>query len=490
MKILLSYLRRFIADNFLLCIVFFGATFFFLFQHALSLSWDFSSYVLNAQCYFYDGMYCETQRPPLASFLLAPFLLFGVFGEYLYIFGVSLLFLYATVQTADVFFEKRRVSLSDKEFFRFILYFCSLSSFTLLMGLKEGTELLTLSLLELSFVQILRGKNAGFYMGLAFLARYPSLVFVPFLLFNSKLKGILKNFGSFLLIIFPWFLWNFVVYGNWFTSFIDGYAQNIALRQMMIAFSWADIFIVANFFLIPALIGILIVFKESVCKPFWKNNREFLLIALVAFIIIWNYVTIPTKFPRYLFNLILPLAFFSSITGIFVSHYLKKYKREITFILFLLFLVTLVFTTIKIVQDTRYNLPFEQAAEDIQKLRLSNCEILSPHWVPVTYYTENVYPLGYHAVEQAVMSNKTVLIFHGDRTPDDSFSEDDLKRLPVFYSTEEYTFFAKESVKEICAPKYKYNEPYVQDHCALLASKFSFLKNLVKMVCLKINRIP
>ncbi len=486
-------MRSFVGNNSILVILFLVSTTFFLVQHHTSLSWDFSSYVLNAKCFFYHGMYCETQRSPLASFLLAPFVFLGSFGEYLYIVLISLLFLYASVRSADVLFEKKRVLSSDLQLYRLIFYFFSISTFTLLLGLKEGTELLTLSLLELALVQILIQKNAGLYLGLAFLARYSSLIFIPFLLIHPKIKGMLKNLGSFALIIFPWFLWNFIRYGNWFTGFIDGYAQNIALRQVITPVTLKDILAVTGYFTLPVLIGIGIACYSiaTMKRSSLKENMPTFLVVLFLLILLWNYSTIPTKFPRYLFNLTLPIAFFSMLAVITLLRHIRFYVSGMKILILTLFVMSVIAAGTTLAKETKYALPFEEAAKDIRALGLEDCEILSPHWVPVTYYTGNVYPLRDSAVSQAIEQNKTILIFHQETTPDDSFTAEDLKQLPILKQTSGYILYAKPDIQSFCSKKYLYNQPYVSDHCHIIAQKLTqFLQNPSYSLCSAINLQP
>jgi hypothetical protein len=64
-------------------------------------------------------------------------------------------------------------------------------------------------------------------LGLAILTRYSSLVFIPFLLFQKKIKFIFSSYFALFLTTLPWFLYNFNKTGNFFTSISDQYANNI-----------------------------------------------------------------------------------------------------------------------------------------------------------------------------------------------------------------------------------------------------------------------
>jgi len=305
----------------------------------------------------------------------------------------------------------------------------------------------------------------------------------------NKPKAILRNIASFAIVVFPWFLWNFIFYGNWFTGFIDGYAQNISLRQAIMPLNINDILAVSSYYTIPAILGILLSFFFIFSS---KKEYKFTItiISLFTAILIWNYSTIPTKFPRYLFNLLIPIAFFSSIFLIFAISNLKRWVNVIGVVLGTLFTITLLTAFITTMHETKYALPFQEAADDIKQLNLEDCEILSPHWVPVTYYTDNVYPLEFNSVTQAIEKNKTILIFTKERTPDDSFTEQDLQQLPILKMTDDYVFYARSNIQEACSPKYLYNAPYIEDHCSMIAKAFPFLMEQIKSVCYSINRNP
>ena len=127
-------IKEMIKNNFLIVILFIISTSFFIFQHYNMLSWDFSSYVLNAKYLFYNGTYFEVYRAPMASFLLGFFLLFNNLSEYLYIIFVSSLFFYANIKLSTILFEKyfsksienkETIKNNNKQLIMFVFYFFS-----------------------------------------------------------------------------------------------------------------------------------------------------------------------------------------------------------------------------------------------------------------------------------------------------------------------------------------------------------------------------
>lgn len=491
-KKIVKRISNFFRENKLVCVLFILSTLFYIYQHYSYLSWDFSAYVLNSRYLFSDGTYFESQRPPLATLIIGTFIFLGKGAEYLYIIMVSSLFLYTSMKSADSFFRLANLNF-DREFARFVFYFFSLSIFSLLLGLKEGTELLTLAFLELFLVQLFEGKISGAYLGLAFLARYQTIIFFPLLIFSGYFKKILKNVFIFILIIFPWFLLTFVSYGNWFTSFVDGYAQNVALRESgFMPFDFNDVVKVGGVYLITAFFGIVIFLlrMRKISRDWWKENKVIILMFIVSFIIIYSYYIVPFKFARYLFNLILPIAFFSSVfilTLIKEFKRLKIYKNYIFLLLFFIFIVTIIITTGRVYYERNSMDKFFDAAQDIKRFEIGDCEILSPHWVPVSYFTENVYPLGEN-LPYLIEKNKMILIFN-EETLDDSSTESEISSLPVFYRSDEYTFYAGQDINENCSKKYIYNRTYVKEHCKFISERFAMLglDSLIQKICESIN---
>ncbi|MEK6934194.1 MAG: hypothetical protein AABW75_04950 [Nanoarchaeota archaeon] len=492
----LKELISFTRENKISSILFILATFFFIYQHFTYLSWDFSAYVLNARHLFSDGTYFETQRPPLASLIMGIFIFLGKFTEYLYILIVSSLFFYSSIKSSDILLKNIRKE-EDKGFARFIFYFFSLGIFTLLLGLKEGTELLTLALLELFIVQIIKGKVAGVYLGLAVLSRYQMIIFAPLLILDKDYKKIIKNIFLFVIIIFPWFLWNFITYGNWFTSFIDGYAQNVVLREsQFMPFAISDVIKVGGIYFIPFLfgIGISIIKITKKAMNWFEENKTFILMFIITTLFIYSYYMIPFKFARYLFNLTLPIAFFSSffiITLINKVEKLNHHKNKFYFILFFIAIVTIVGATKTTYFEQNSMDKFYNAAQDIKKLNIENCEILSPHWVPVTYFTENVYPPKENKIEDVINNKKIILLFN-EKTIDDTFIEEDIKKLIVLHQTNDYIFYYYNNSTKDCSLKKVFSLPLISNHCQFISQKFIKLKlkNLTQKVCEIVNTQP
>jgi len=485
-----------IKENYLIFILFSISTLFFLYQHFSWLSWDFSAYVLNAKHLFYNGNYFEIYRAPMTSILLGISLIFGKFGEYLYILFVSILFFYSVIQITNSAFKKYiEINKKEEKFLQFLFYFFLLSSFTLNYGTQIGTELLGFSFLLLFLSNILKNKISGHYLALAFLTRYNFLIFLPLLFFYKDFKKIIKNILLFALIVFPWFLFNYLVYQNWFTSIIESYYLNIYSRiPISEPFNFSILFPLFGYFFPLFLIGLVLcllnLFRIRTKELY--NNKVIIVFLIVFVFTIYDFYNTPFKIARYLFNLTLPIAYFSVIGTFFLTkRYIKK--NVITIIILLVIFILTTFSLYMVFYSLRFaDNQFSDSAKDIKRLDLKQCEILSPHWPLVSYYTENVYPLGTNNIQTSIfIENKTILIFKGEITIDDLFNLTKLYQYyPVLYETNKYVFFAQNLTSKTCSKKYFYDARLVKNPCQILSENFKKIKldKLALKICNLINK--
>lgn len=480
----------FSQKNPLLLILLALSTFYFVYQHIINFNWDFAAYVLNARYMFYGGNYFELYRAPLTYFLLAPLVVFGVAGESIYIFLVSILFLYGNVKLSDAIFSKS--AKISREHIRFIFYFFSMGGFVLAFGFLTGSELLNLALLELFLAYVLSGKISGHFLGLAFLARYNSIMFFPIMFFYKDYKKIVKNILLFLGVIFPWFLYNFLVYGNWFASFIDSYTLNIHLRDYLFQnFHVSMLYALINWFVVFLIIGL--AYSSYILFRKWNLSRDKFVIGLfliVGILVFYEFSHIPLKFVRYLFNLSLVVAFFSSLGVIFLIKRFNKYKKIIIALLMLSFIITFAGMVNEAHKNQVYNIPFEQAAEDIFALNITECEILSPHWVPMNYITGNVRPLGRNDLSTSIKSNKAALIFTGVSTIDDLFNMNKLDDYPHLIKRDRYVILANGNLSNTnCIKAKHYSERVTNSPCVIVGEKMEeyHLGGISRKICEVIN---
>jgi hypothetical protein len=424
--------------------------------------------------------------------LLGLFLIFGVFGEYVYILFVSTLFFYFNIKIADLIFSKLSTFI-DRSYFRLIFYVFSLSFFVLIYGTKEGSELLSLTFFIAFIYFLFINRISGYFLGLAFLSRYNFLIFLPLLFFNKSFKKIGLNFLGFFIVILPWFLFNYFKFGNPFVSIINSYALNFAFKEYLfkpfeIGHLTSAIGLALPFFIFGFLISVYYLFNK------YQNKTLFVLFFLLTLLTLYDYGHIPYKLLRYLFNFSFPIAFFSSIGFLFFLNLFKKRAHILTLgkvILFLFFLFSLISAAIAMGAETQFTKTLNSAAKDIQKLNLSNCEILTPYWTQISYFYQNAYALGRNDVAYSLNHNKIILIFNNTPTIDDIFNRSYLEENVKLKETRAYTFYVdKDFSYQNCSKKFVFVENYFNDVCPFISDQFNqpWLANKVEDYCILFNR--
>ena len=322
------------------------------------------------------------------------------------------------------------------------------------------------------------------------LSRYNVLIFGIILFFQKNIKKFIINFGLFLGILLPWFIYNKYKWGNFFTSIIDSYSLNVVSRMNNFQqFKFIDLLISINFYLPFLIIGLFVFIllickkingKEVEAKTFYYNS-----IFLITFIlIIYDYASTPFKISRYLFNLALPIAFFSTSGILYLFNKSKKQQKIIISVLTILFFLSLTILFIKTYQNRISDDKYFEAAQSIKKLGITDCVIRSPLWVPVNYYTNNVY--GLYKINYTLESKGYVLIFPCCATIDDTFNMDEISSYPTLLKTNDFVILADfDTNNETCLKRSGWDDPMVSDQCALIKKQFG---NFSGRICKIINK--
>lgn len=475
----LEGIKNFISKNKLLIYLFLISLIFFLIQHSLNLNWDFMAYVLNAQNLFSQNGAFEIYRAPLVSFILFLLLPLGKLMEYTFIVLVASLFFFSSIKLSDTLYLKYFYRFKiDKELFRLIFYFFLLSPFVLQYATLLGTELLGLSFFMLFLCFFLQNKYSGHFLGLAFLTRYNFLMFFIFLFFNKSWKKIFIDISIFLITLFPFYLFYFFKYGNGFASIVDSYNLNVVSRQNLFqAFDISGMLISINW-LIPFFIIGLGYFIYLCKKEKTKSIKIPLVFILIFLMILLDWYQTPFKIFRYLFNITLPVAFFSSLGFILIWNKIKckKICRKIVFLLILvLFSLFIIFLTINAYQN-KTSEAFKTVSQEIENLDLDGCIVLSPHWVLINYYVETAFFLPYD-IEKAISQNKIVAIFTSFKTIDDKYNQRNIDNYSRIISEEEYTIIIPENLTKENCPRWRgYGSPSISNQCEFISERFDFLK--------------
>lgn len=490
-------LRAFIKNNPWAFAIFLIALLFFLIQHYFNLAWDFASYTLNAKYLFWGGEYFEVYRAPLISLILGPLLVFGKFAEYIFIILVSGLFFYSVINLSDTLYERYFYKYNiKKKLLRVLFVFFCFNPFVLMHGLLNGTELLGASFFILFLVYFVKNKYSGHWLALAVLSRYNFLIFLPFLLFNKNWKKILKNLGLFLLIVFPWLLFNFLKYGNWFTSILDSYHLNILSREAATqSFQLSQLLPVFNWFIPFFILGLVFVLWKIYNRYPLKSFKHEVLFFIIGLFFFYDFYSTPFKIIRYTFNMFLPIAFFCVLGITFFLNKMKnkgsvkKVKKILFIILGIGFIISLGFL-INTEYENYYNHDiYLHVQQDLESLGLENCTVLSSHWVPLNYYKENTLLLE-SEMEEAISKGNVVVVFKGMPTMDDTFDEKDLENNPVILEREGYFIFGKENLSlKNCNLWEGHDNPMVGNSCSVVSRKFeeSFLEKPSTKICNLIN---
>jgi hypothetical protein len=405
-------------------ILYFISTAFFIYQHSLGPSWDFTAYSLNAEYMFSNGNYFEWYRAPLSGFLIGIFTYFILpfwLAEYLYIIFVSSLFLYSCIKFSKVF------NLNPTLF-----YILMLNPFLILVGLVVGTELLTLSLLLLFisyiFSEDTKPIKSGISCALAFLARYSALPYAVLIFLSKNIKKNILNFFLFtfiaILIFFPWFLYNYFHTQHFLTSIADSQALNIKYRLDYLVEQPSIIhFLIVGNFLIPFFI-------LGLNKKIKKLNKKDISVLIFLAITLLFYLLTPIKTPRYLFNLILPFAYFSYF-------YIKeiKYNELLFFGLSVFSIISLLIINFFI--SLSY-LSFPK--KELYKLNLTKeCALASNDWVRLNYFGYlTIPPPRKEELSFYIEEGYKVVIYYNVHEPKYSNNLSFLQTYPIIEKTENY----------------------------------------------------
>lgn len=413
-------------------ILFIFSTSYFIYQHYIDFPWDFSVHVLNAKYWFSNEDYFESYRPPLMTFIIGFFSIFGwKVSEYLFIIFSNALFTFSTLRLA------KKLNIDE-----LIYYFFCISPFFLFYGILGGTELLALSFLQLALSEFFVKRTYGQYLGLAFLARYPSLIFL--FLFALYRKNFMKNILSFIAVMTPWFIYNKLKLGHSFSSIINSYSLNYLFQTSSGKIEIIDILFVFSFFLPFFIFG----FFKSIRFIIYKNKDKILVNAVflaITAVIIYQILTIPMKDLRYWYLIVIPIAYYSAYS---INE--TKIKKKHIFVLVSVFVLNIIFLCLihgnyHFTDREKYN----DAANKIVQLNISSCRLESDHWPLLNYIGINVEPVGWDLYSEHTLSNGTYQILF-NRIARSDF---------IIYESEEYRIYGNLS---LCLPQREINFSYLE----------------------------
>lgn len=428
-------------------IIFFIVTSFFVIQQTYNYSWDFHSYILNAEYLLGEGNYFEPLRPPLMPIIIGILesVMNRTLAEYGFIILASTIFMFSCMRLAKAL-----------KFDKTIFYLISSNVYVLTLGLFNGTELLAYSFMQLFIAELILNKNSGIYLGLFVLSRYAGLMFVPLILLHKNWKKIILNCLSFFGVVFPWLLYNFNKYGNWFTSIADQYANNIYFREYISTAIDPTHFLKIIWNNAPlAILGVLgIITIIATTKIRKEKIKNFLIIMIVASITIYSYVQTPIKSARYLFNLALPFAYLAYYGYKFLQ--IKLSPQIARKVVYGVFIIGLLVTFPIITTPSGNSKIYQNAIKDLEEYE--NCSIMSNGWVELNYEgrTTMDFPRK-ELVENRIKEGEIIVLFPHISEPSYARNETFLSQFNVIKKTEQYII-----VGNGCKPIEKNDQTYVK----------------------------
>ena len=455
---------NFLENNKLFLAIFIITTTYFVYENIISLSWDFSVYILNAKYYFAESTYFEVGRPPIASLIM------GILGiiigwrlaEILFVIITATLFAYAIYKLSQTL-----------KFDPATLYALSMNTFVITYALAVGTELLSLAFLIIATTMIIKNNaTSGIFLGISALARYNALGMFPMLLFHFNTKKIIKSLILFGIVIASWLTYNYFAFGNAFESIANLYSMNIINRQDIAQpFNIMHIIKSINILMPLFLIGLFKVIINTT-KDIIKHNKtkkiiqeiknkktELLMLAILIYTI-YNYATTPLKIARYLFFITLPIIYFSYIGLETIIQKVKNKKiiqRTIATTLFIISMIAILTIAQPYYDEPR---PYEETKTILEELNLTNCYIESNIYPQLNYLeiTSAVFPRQ-ELIERNIDDGSIMVFFKSAGEPEYVRDEEFMKSLPIIKENERLYIIGKEK----CAQKEPYTRSYLQE---------------------------
>ncbi len=417
---------EFMRKEKIIILMYFISIIFFMYQFHRSLAWDFAVYILNAKYLFAGGHFFEIIRPPLTSFFLGIFgLLFGfTVAPYVYIIFSATLHLASAITLS-------RVLNIDKTVF----YVFSITPFFLLYGLQQGSELLSLSILQFFFASVFSRKNSGIYLALSVLTRYNNAFFVILLMFRKAGKDVAKDVLTILVLFLPWFAYNLAITGEPFRSFMAYYSLNVFSRASIAQPINPIHIIFALGFIAPLFFA---GFFWAVSKKTLKNKENLAMLIFKA-IVLFAYYVAPFKDQRFIFALILPIAYFSERAVAFYSlnHVLKN---TLLMIIIVLNISTSLFVLISSPTEIK-------GAFDVSLSLDKNCTYMSNYWVYLNYYGLKSFSSPDSAdISRLISEGQRMVFFKNVGDPPYAENRTFLRSFDVIGETEEYIILGNKGV--------------------------------------------
>ncbi len=392
----------------------------------VGIGWDFAAHYLNGLALtnpnFYvssamkhgnvisKGIYFEPFRAPLSYFLMAALIIINKgTAEYAYAL-LTLLFFFI-----GVFYVSKCMDIDR-------LMFISLTITPLVLGfmLINGADILTLGLIVFGIGFLLRkSRYFGLFLGLACLAKYTSLIFLPMLFLLEKPKKIVGAFLLFAIVTLPWIAFNAVFFKSPLYSYTT--EMNTAFNSVNIGINP----IVLVVFAYPVLALILYAWLNRRSSRVYNKLKDgnkwhylvfsiFLLLAIVSSLLVLPNQPNPANQMRFTF----PLSFgAAALVSLYIGKdapYLKVNRLKIALPLIFLAITAAGFLAAPLYLNYIKAGPpasseIHSAISNMQKLGITGCAVVSNAWVWLNYYNITSFSPFYY---NTAISRYPIIIFN------------------------------------------------------------------------------
>lgn len=411
-----------IKENKIILFLFLVSTLVFIFQRfSGGAHWDFTLYAANGKSLFSRGVYYEWWVSPLTPFILGLFSFAGDFlSEYIYIVFVSSLFLISCMKFSETF-----------KIDRTLFYSTFINGYIIFYGIRNGTELLSLSFLMLFFAYFFKKSNEGtgsVFLSLSFLTRYNNVFLIPLILLKKNIKTIIYSLFVFSIVLIPWLLFNYISTGNPLASIADYYVL-VSLQRL---YYGNQLMQTVSIVLIGIFVILGLFYKEKITKLKILDIS----MVLLTLILILSFLNMPFKDIRYLYNFSLPAIYF------FVKFF-KKTERLLYLVVVINLISILVTLPLFFVNES---LPYKNVYEE-------NCMAMSNTWVYFNYYNIPTEPYPWKSlIGQYIDDGYRIILFKYAREPDYSNDEEFLSQFPIIENNTRYIILGNSS---LCKEPYK-----------------------------------
>lgn len=401
-------------------------------------------------------LYFETYRAPLSIVIMAIIELF--LSKYIILLY---LFLMVILLFIGSFYLSKSLNIE------FIL----LSSLLLMPYLFifpfiiNSEEMLSLSLMLIALGFILKGKwQAGIFLGLASLSKYTSLIFLPLLLFSGSKKKIIYSYLAFGITTLPWFLFNYVFFGNPIYSYLSSIQVSLESSVPSTISIISLLILFANF--IPAIFAIILfqykkLIGNKIKKPINKIKKiyatdpklfpitVFFILSIIEFIILGTHEDIFDQ-TRYAYFLYASIAIILSIYITKIRSFANekdKYKTILyiiyifSFVLMILSVLILYVNHGQILGINKMSIlyQFRQSNITITSFNVGNCSVISNDWVYLRYYGISAFSPYSHTLNS---SNYLKITFNNIGTSPNAIQTQNDK---ILYHNSNFTIFSNRS---------------------------------------------